>query len=111
MGMGVIVVALAAVIGGTALMPSRLVPMLTLACVLGSILYRIALALALSTGAIGLTASDVNVVTAVLVAYAASLPGRGSAFAQKAGQLKLAASGNPGSPLNRARRSRIRRRT
>ena len=38
MGIGVIVVALAGVIGGTALMPSRLIPMLTLACVLGSIL-------------------------------------------------------------------------
>ena len=39
MGIGVIVVALAAVIGGTALVPSRLVPVATLACVLGSILY------------------------------------------------------------------------
>jgi putative ABC transport system permease protein len=88
MGIGVIVVALAAVIGGTAVMPSRLVPMLTLACVLGSILYRIALALALSTGAIGLTASDVNVVTAVLVAIALWLPVRKSAFAKRAGGLK-----------------------
>jgi putative ABC transport system permease protein len=80
MGIGVIVVALAAVIGGTALMPSRLVPMLTLACVLGSILYRIALALALSSDAIGLTASDVNVVTAVLVAIALWAPVRRSMF-------------------------------
>jgi putative ABC transport system permease protein len=79
MGIGVIVIALAAVIGGTALMPSRLIPMLTLACVLGSILYRLALALALSSDAIGLTASDVNVVTAILVAIALWLPiGRSS---------------------------------
>jgi putative tryptophan/tyrosine transport system permease protein len=79
MGIGVIVVALAAVIGGTALMPSRLIPMLTLACVLGSILYRLALALALSSNAIGLTASDVNVVTAILVAIALWMPiGRSS---------------------------------
>jgi putative ABC transport system permease protein len=76
MGVGVIVVALAAVIGGTAVMPSRAVPMLTLACVLGSVLYRLAIAVALSTGAIGLTASDVNVVTAVLVALALFAPGR-----------------------------------
>jgi putative ABC transport system permease protein len=80
MGIGVIVVALAAVIGGTALMPSRTVYMLTLACVLGSILYRIALALALSSDAIGLTASDVNVVTAVLVAIALWVPVRKSTF-------------------------------
>ena len=80
MGIGVIVVALAGVIGGTALMPSRLIPMLTLACVLGSILYRLALALALSSNAIGLTASDVNVVTAVLVAIALWIPVRNAAF-------------------------------
>jgi putative ABC transport system permease protein len=85
MGIGVIVVALAAVIGGTALMPSRLIPMLTLACVIGSILYRLALALALSSDAIGLTASDVNVVTAVLVAIALWMPiGRSS----RRGQIK-----------------------
>ena len=83
MGIGVIVVALAGVIGGTALMPSRLIPMLTLACVLGSILYRLALALALSSNAIGLTASDVNVVTAVLVAIALWLPVRNAAFSRR----------------------------
>jgi putative ABC transport system permease protein len=76
MGIGVIVVALAAVIGGTALMPSRLIAVGTLACVLGAILYRLAIALALNTGAIGLTASDVNIVTAVLVAIALFAPHR-----------------------------------
>jgi len=76
MGIGVIVVALAAVIGGTALMPSRSIVAATLACVLGSILYRLAIATALNSGYIGLTASDVNVVTAVLVAIALFAPGR-----------------------------------
>jgi putative ABC transport system permease protein len=76
MGIGVIVVALAAVIGGTALIPSRLLPVATLACVLGSILYRLAIAVALNSGGIGLSASDVNVVTAVLVAIALFAPGR-----------------------------------
>jgi putative ABC transport system permease protein len=88
MGIGVIVVALAAVIGGTALMPSRLIPMLTLACVLGSVLYRFALALALGSGAIGLTASDVNVVTAVLVAIALWMPIGRSSLSRKRGGLK-----------------------
>jgi putative ABC transport system permease protein len=78
MGIGVIVVALAAVIGGTAIMPSRIVVISTLACVLGSILYRLAIAVALNTGWIGLTASDVNVVTALLVALALFVPGRKS---------------------------------
>ncbi len=76
MGIGVIVVALAAVIGGTALMPSRLVPMLTFACVLGSIFYRLAIAFALNSNFIGLNASDVNLVTAILVAIALFTPGR-----------------------------------
>jgi putative ABC transport system permease protein len=76
MGIGVIVVALASVIGGTALIPSGLVPVATLACVLGSVLYRLAIAVALNSGSIGLTASDVNVVTAVLVAIALFAPGR-----------------------------------
>jgi putative ABC transport system permease protein len=83
MGIGVIVVALAGVIGGTALMPSRLIPMLTLACVIGSILYRLALALALNTNAIGLTASDVNIVTAVLVAIALWVPVRRGAVMRR----------------------------
>jgi putative tryptophan/tyrosine transport system permease protein len=76
MGIGVIVVALAAVIGGTALMPSRVIALATLACVAGSLLYRLAIALALSSNAIGFTASDVNLVSAVLVAIALYLPGR-----------------------------------
>jgi putative ABC transport system permease protein len=82
MGIGVIVVALAGVIGGTALMPSRLIPLLTLACVLGSLLYRLALTLALSSDAIGLTASDVNLVTAILVAIALWIPVRKTASAR-----------------------------
>ena len=78
MGIGVIVVALAAVIGGTAIIPSRIIVVSTLACVIGSILYQLAIALALNTGWIGLTASDVNVVTALLVALALFVPGRKS---------------------------------
>jgi len=86
MGIGVIVIALAAVIGGTALMPSRLVPMLTLACVLGSIVYRLAIALALNSNFIGLNASDVNLVTAILVAIALFAPGRKFALPKRSVQ-------------------------
>lgn len=75
MGIGVIVIGLAAVIGGTAVMPSRLIPILTLACVLGSIVYRIAIAFALNSDFVGLSASDVNLVTAILVAVALVAPG------------------------------------
>jgi len=76
MGIGVIVIALAAVIGGTALMPSRRLPLLTLACVLGSVVYRILIAFALNSDFVGFTASDVNLVTAILVVIALFAPGR-----------------------------------
>ena len=74
MGIGVIVVALAAVICGTALLPSRSILVATLACILGSILYRFAVALALNSDVLGFTASDVNLVSALLVAVALYLP-------------------------------------
>jgi putative ABC transport system permease protein len=44
------------------------------ACLLGSILYRLAIALAQNTDVLGLTASDLNLVTAVLVGLALVLP-------------------------------------
>ena len=47
-----------------------------LSCVLGSVVYRILIAFALNTDFIGLTASDVNVVTAILVVIALVAPGR-----------------------------------
>ena len=45
-----------------------------LACVIGAIIYRIAIALALNTSWLGLQASDLNLVTAVLVGIALMLP-------------------------------------
>jgi putative ABC transport system permease protein len=46
-----------------------------IACVLGSILYRLAVALALNAHFLGLQASDLNLVTAILVGLALILPG------------------------------------
>ncbi len=83
MGIGVIVIALAAVIGGTAVMPSRWMPVLTLACILGSIVYRIVIAFALNSDLVGLSASDVNLVTAILVALALFVPGRKTVSARQ----------------------------
>lgn len=77
MGIGVIVIGLASVIGGMSLLPSRTVALATVACVVGSVLYRLAIAVALNAGFIGLTASDVNIVTAVLVTIALIAPGTG----------------------------------
>jgi putative ABC transport system permease protein len=74
MGVGVIVVGLAAVIGGEALLDPRTVAWATTACILGSLLYRSLVALALNADFLGLQAQDLNLITAVLVAAALVLP-------------------------------------
>jgi putative ABC transport system permease protein len=73
-GTGTIVVGLAAVIVGETILPSRHIGLVVLACLFGSILYRLAVALALNSDVLGLTASDLNLVTAVLVGIALVLP-------------------------------------
>lgn len=73
-GVGTIVVGLAAVIVGETIFGNRGLLVALIGCVVGSILYRLAIQLALSTDVLGLQASDLNLVTAVLVAIALILP-------------------------------------
>ncbi|MDQ0395382.1 ABC transporter permease [Labrys monachus] len=73
-GTGTIVSGLAAVILGETLFRTRSIVVMLLACVIGALVYRIAIALALNTGVLGLQASDLNLVTAVLVGLALMLP-------------------------------------
>ena len=73
-GVGTIVVGLAAVIVGETLFGNRGLLVALIGCVVGSILYRLAIQLALSTDVLGLKASDLNMVTATLVAIALILP-------------------------------------
>ncbi|HEX7388336.1 MAG TPA: ABC transporter permease [Castellaniella sp.] len=74
MGIGTIVIGLAAVIIGESIMPSRRLVVTTLAVVIGAVLYRIFVALALNADFIGLKAQDLNLVTAVLVTVALVIP-------------------------------------
>jgi len=74
MGVGTIVVGLAAVIIGESILPSRRLFVLTLAVVVGAVLYRFFIALALNADFIGLKAQDLNLVTALLVTIALVLP-------------------------------------
>lgn len=74
LGVGTIIIGLAAVIIGEALFHARTVFLALLACIIGAILYRTVIALALNVGEFGLKASDLNLVTAVLVAVAMVLP-------------------------------------
>ncbi len=73
-GVGTIVVGLAAVILGQTLIPGRKIWVAVCAVIIGSVLYRLAVAFALSSGMFGLQASDLNLVTAVLVAVALIAP-------------------------------------
>ncbi|MGB2079462.1 MAG: ABC transporter permease [Vibrio sp.] len=73
-GAGTIVVGLAAVILGQTLLPSRTIWVAVIAVIIGSILYRIAIQFALNSGMFGMQASDLNLVTAVLVAIALIAP-------------------------------------
>src|SRR5688572_24935504 len=74
MGVGTIVIGLAAVIIGETLLPARSLVITTLACILVAVLYRFFIALALNSDFIGLKAQDLNLVTAVLVAFALLVP-------------------------------------
>ena len=88
MGVGTIVIGLAAVIIGETLLPARSLVLTTLACVLGAVLYRFFIAAALNSDFIGLKAQDLNLVTAALVAVALLVPGTRRKFA---GRLRLRA--------------------
>ncbi|QGZ63500.1 ABC transporter permease [Paraburkholderia acidisoli] len=87
MGIGTIVIGLAAVIIGESILPARRLMLTTLAAVLGAILYRFFIALALNSDFIGLKAQDLNLVTAVLVTIALVLPAtRKKLFGRKKGR-------------------------
>ena len=74
MGIGTIVIGLAAVIVGEGILPARRIVWTTLAVVLGAVLYRLVIAIALNSDFIGLEAQDLNLITAILVGAALVLP-------------------------------------
>ncbi|QQM30232.1 ABC transporter permease [Martelella lutilitoris] len=76
MGVGTIVTGLAALIIGEAILGRRTVFLATLGCVIGAVVYRLFIALALSAGFIGIRPQDLNLITAVVVAVAVVLSQR-----------------------------------
>lgn len=75
MGMGAIVIGLASLIGGEAILSPKTVLRALIGCVIGAVVYRLAIALALNADFMGLKAQDLNLITAVLVTLAIVLPG------------------------------------
>ena len=74
LGTGTIIIGLASVIVGEALFPTRSLWIALISCLVGSVIYRLAVAMALNASGIGLVASDLNLVTSLLVAVAMILP-------------------------------------
>ncbi|WP_370389787.1 ABC transporter permease [Snodgrassella alvi] len=76
-GIGTIVVGLAAVIIGETLIPAKRFIVITLAVIVGAVLYRAFIALALGSDTlqhIGFGPQDLNLITAILVVLALRLP-------------------------------------
>ncbi|MDO5090406.1 MAG: ABC transporter permease [Cardiobacteriaceae bacterium] len=80
MGIGVIVIGLASLIGGEALLTPKTVLRALLACLIGAVLYRLAIAFALEADWLGLRAQDLNLITAVMVTLAIVTPRARSAI-------------------------------
>jgi len=74
MGVGTIINGLAAVIIGETLIKMRGVMFALAACILGAIIYRFAIALALNAQGIGLNAADLNLIASAIVIATLVLP-------------------------------------
>jgi putative ABC transport system permease protein len=76
MGVGTIIAGLASVIVGETVFGSRSVSRAIVACIVGSVIYRLAIALALGLkiGDFSFTPSDLNLITAALVVIALTAP-------------------------------------
>lgn len=85
MGVGSIVAGLASVIIGETVFGDRTIFRAIVAALLGSVLYRVAIALALGfkLGAFSITPSDLNLITALLVVVALTAPGMKNRFFSK----------------------------
>ncbi len=85
-GVGTIVIGLAAVIIGEAIFPVKRIVWLTFAVIIGSILYRFFIALALNNdtlNGIGFGPQDLNLITALLVVAVLALPKFKQPFAKR----------------------------
>ena len=74
MGTGTLITGLASVIVGESLFHKHHIAVILVSCIVGSILYRLVIALALNAQVAGLQASDLNLVTAALVVLAMLMP-------------------------------------
>ena len=68
MGTGTVITGLASVIIGETCLRTRNIQLILISCLLGSVVYRLVIAVALNSDVLGLRVSDLNLITATLVA-------------------------------------------
>lgn len=95
MGVGVIVIGFAAVIGGAVLVPQRSMLLMLVSAVVGAVLYKIIVSVALTLDGFGITPSDLNIVTAVLVSLALVAPDVKLVKSRRAARAAQALKGAP----------------
>lgn len=74
LGTGTIIIGLASVMIGEVFVGSYKIQFTLFGCILGSIIYRVAIAFALNSQILGLQASDLNLVTSLMVIVALMIP-------------------------------------
>ncbi|MDF7670531.1 ABC transporter permease [Orbaceae bacterium ESL0721] len=87
-GVGTIVIGLASIIIGESIFPAKKMWLITLSVILGSILYRLFIAVALGNEylqLIGIGTEDLNLITAILVVLALVIPKQIKKWRQKRG--------------------------
>jgi putative ABC transport system permease protein len=75
-GVGTVIIGLASVMIGERIMPCKSILLQTISCLVGSIIYRLFISFALYSDSLGLTTSDLNLITGVMVIIIMYMPRR-----------------------------------
>lgn len=77
-GVGTVIVGFASIMIGEKIMPSRSILVQIISCLIGSIIYRLFISLALHSDVLGLVTADLNLITGILIILIMRIPTRGS---------------------------------
>lgn len=75
-GVGTVIIGLASVMIGERIMPYKSILLKTISCLVGSIIYRVFISVALYSDSLGLTTSDLNLITGIMVIIIMYIPRR-----------------------------------
>jgi putative ABC transport system permease protein len=75
-GVGTVIIGLASVMIGERIMPYKSILFQTISCLVGSIIYRLFISFALYSDSLGLTTSDLNLITGIMVIIIMYMPQR-----------------------------------